>query len=1309
MSDEDISTEAPRRRHGGPYTSKRKIPTISQYRDQRKEIKSEENAQNRQDDEEVDELDDKQGLKGKIVSTVENVFNPRSSEHLPGKIYESENRYAPTQDNSDRASDTEDSPPSVPEKDQTEDTASSQPKQQQSATEAAAGLLDPKDKRKAMKHNKRQEGGREVTDPVTHLPIVIHDVTSKDLKRAPANEPAPGAEEETYTGLAGAKKSQSRLDTEGEESQKGLRSMEKLYPPPNFADTKADLVKVYSFALIVGLGTLLALSTLIIVSWQLLNIRSLRKEGQKGESQPWTRLFVPIFLVTTLSGLTGSFVIWFLHGWLGKKIVTIWEDKVWDAARDAEEEEVNSQSSLPESTQWLNKLLASIWPLINPDLFTSLGDTLEDTMQASLPKKVRMVSVDDLGQGSESLRILGIRWLPTGAASRTVGKNGKLASPQNQEDNDRVGPNQGPMERSRDDDDNKTDDSNKDPDHNTESKTEEQDQENIDEGMEAEQGDFVNVEMAFAYRARSASRSLKTKANNAHLLIRFFLPGSIALPVWVEMRGIVGTMRLRLQLTPDPPFFGLATLTFLGQPKADLSCVPLSRHNLNIMDLPLISTFVQSSVDAALAEYVAPKSLTLDLKQMLAGDDFKKDTTARGIVAIRIRRAYGFKEGDSGIGPFKDGSADPYCTVSWGKFGKPMFSTRVILSQMEPFWDEWASVLVGPEEFNAEETLRVQLWDSDRSTADDDLGRVDLSIKELINSKKSKGQLMDRKDRLSGDTKGEKMPGTLEWSVGYFPKTRITSEQLANQSEEPGIKTPKDLEQRVSEVAEKKLREATAHDESKEIEQQKMQDYLEREENLIISSPPADDHPSGILSIQIHQITGLELEQTNKSRPDRGSKDDSDQEEEDSDDLPSSYCTVILNHAKIYRTRTKPKNAKPFFNAGTERFVRDWRTAEVIISVRDSRVHENDPLLGIIYLPLTKMFKHRSQVMDSFPLAGGIGYGRARVSLVFRSVELRLPKELIGWDYGTLEIRDAVTSTDLPSNLQNLRLRFSTSAAHGKMHTSGNSHDWHPKGKRRNLCLAVKDRYRNALLIEFRKAAVGPDSTPGWAVFWLKDISDEEEKTVKLKVWPRSVDMERGRTCCEFDPGNNQPLGELQFTLKFWRGLSGYHNRLADKGKQNDLRDVMEALDTVEDTQKHDDSDSDNTSFAGTNDDNTSTNSTSDSELSTPSSDNDTDTTSASRRQPESGSSIKASVKRHASRLIDGNQDTSSDGSRGPLDSARDYKKHRKQLHRQHRGLMQWKTVRSLDWAKTKVGNTKDEVVDKFRHSERGPGIETEV
>ena len=57
-------------------------------------------------------------------------------------------------------------------------------------------------------------------------------------------------------------------------------------------------------------------------------------------------------------------------------------------------------------------------------------------------------------------------------------------------------------------------------------------------------------------------------------------------------------------------------------------------------------------------------------------------------------------------------------------------------------------------------------------------------------------------------------------------------------------------------------------------------------------------------------IAGLQLQSLNKDR--KG--DDGDEE----DDLPSSYCTIILNGTKAFKTRTKPKNSGPFFNASVE-------------------------------------------------------------------------------------------------------------------------------------------------------------------------------------------------------------------------------------------------------------------------------------------------------------------------------------------------------------------------------------------------------
>ena len=706
----------------------------------------------------------------------------------------------------------------------------------------------------------------------------------------------------------------------------------------------------------------------------------------------------------------------------------------------------------------------------------------------------------------------------------------------------------------------------------------------------------------------------------------------ICLAVWVELQGIVGVMRMRLQLCPDPPFFSLCTVTLLGQPKASLSCLPLTKHGLNIMDLPLISSFVQSSIDAALAEYVAPKSLTLDLKDMLVGDDFKKDTTHRGVIVVTIKRATGFKEGDGNLGSLKKGSADPYVTVGWAKFGKPVWASRVILNDMEPIWNETTFVLVGPEELNARERLRVQIWDSDRNSADDSLGRVEVDLSELMNSSQSKSRIWDRRDEFIAQDADEKLPGTIEWSVGYFGKVSLQDEQMAHQKVEPDVKSVQELKDKVSNDAENKLRESADRKETRELEQQKAQDFKAREDQIVISSAPPSQYPSGILSIQIHNITGLQFEKFSKNKDEGNEGDDT---EEGDDDLPSSYCAIILNHQKVFKTRTKPKNSKPFFNAGCERLIRDWRTTEVMVSVRDSRIHEDDPLLGIVYLNLGQFFSKRCQIKDQFPLVGGIGYGKATISMVFRSLELKLPQQMLGWDYGTLEVTK-VSSRDLPEDLQGLRLKLRSSVNHGKMYASGNDGTWAGKHDR-SIKLAIRKRYASCLIVEFRKNSIAMDKTPAFATLWLKDIPDDEETTADVAVWGGGeASLKRAQANCLTDAGDKK--GSLQITLRFWHGLSSAHQRLASKNPN--LKDVMEVLDTASDNKEvRDEMDR------------------SDASSSSSSSSSDSDSDKEAKRVESNG---------HDTELQES-------GKRGPIQQMKDYKDHHEQLHRQHRGVMQWK------------------------------------
>ena len=504
--------ETSRRAYTAPYSPHHPVPTVQKYREHRDEL------ENQQKQEEETYNNEDEGKLHRAISSVKKIFSGEDNKHAPGDPYPAENRNdaAATQ----RQEQSDPVPPAAPAKDKhyiphapqhqenhehdVQDSGRHNGAQSDSqnngsdgpsAAEVNAGITDPRQKRKNMKRMKRNDGGREVTDPVTHLPVVIYDSTDKRLEKAPENEPAYGSQPRTSTGLSGAQKSESQLDFETRQMHDEHAGMQRAFPPPNFDATQAELKRTYQFALTVGLTSIATFATLILVVWQLLTLTS----TNTSISRTSVRLFVPISITVLLSAAVGFCMIWGIRGWLGKKVEEIWQDEIWDAARDQETDEIESRS-LPESTQWLNSLLASVWPLINPDLFTSLSDMLEDVMQASLPKMVRMVSVNDLGQGSESFRVLGIKWLPTGAASQSVDVDGNLKSPKSQETSDRAAPGEGEVE-----DDEKSDEGNKessgtkeDSNDQQDGKQKQQEQEAMAEGLEAEQGKpFISLSSGF--------------------------------------------------------------------------------------------------------------------------------------------------------------------------------------------------------------------------------------------------------------------------------------------------------------------------------------------------------------------------------------------------------------------------------------------------------------------------------------------------------------------------------------------------------------------------------------------------------------------------------------------------------------------------------------------------------------------------------------------------------------------------------------------------------------------------------------------
>ena len=85
------------------------------------------------------------------------------------------------------------------------------------------------------------------------------------------------------------------------------------------------------------------------------------------------------FLGSLLTAILVSGSVWF---WM-KRIKEEAENIRWETEKQrGQTAQINL---IPESVEWMNSLLKIIWGLVNPDMFVSMADTLEDVMQASVP------------------------------------------------------------------------------------------------------------------------------------------------------------------------------------------------------------------------------------------------------------------------------------------------------------------------------------------------------------------------------------------------------------------------------------------------------------------------------------------------------------------------------------------------------------------------------------------------------------------------------------------------------------------------------------------------------------------------------------------------------------------------------------------------------------------------------------------------------------------------------------------------------------------------------------------------------------
>ena len=239
---DDFDERAPRRAHGGPYTSKHPVPTVQKYRQHRDEL--EQRLGDYTQEEEPTRFEDAQGngtLKPNSGPNDDTVPQDATQQDNDSPYPTANRHLAPSSTVGQNGT----SAPQDPQK-KSADKEKSRADDEKSPTEAAAASIDPKEKRKTMKKKNRGRGTREVTDPVTHLPVVIKDMTDKDLE-------AISSSDEYDTSDDDAAEREPERDRD-KAVVRGNRGMRNLFPPPHFEDTKRELIKTFRVALLAGAG-----------------------------------------------------------------------------------------------------------------------------------------------------------------------------------------------------------------------------------------------------------------------------------------------------------------------------------------------------------------------------------------------------------------------------------------------------------------------------------------------------------------------------------------------------------------------------------------------------------------------------------------------------------------------------------------------------------------------------------------------------------------------------------------------------------------------------------------------------------------------------------------------------------------------------------------------------------------------------------------------------------------------------------------------------------------------------------------------
>jgi hypothetical protein len=266
--------------------------------------------------------------------------------------------------------------------------------------------------------------------------------------------------------------------------------------------------------------------------------------------------------------------------------------------------------------------------------------------------------------------------------------------------------------------------------------------------------------------------------------------------------------------------------------------------------------------------------------------------------------------------------------------------------------------------------------------------------------------------------------------------------------------------------------------------------------------------------------------------------------------------------------------ATPFFNASTERFVKDWKAAHICIVVRDSRMRENDPIMGMVFfkvhislikmfvyilmdvVQLADLFKDGSMHTGSWSLQHGIGFGRIHLSFVFRPVLLTMPPSLIGFELGTVVVKGLTIKFHDESLHETAEVRLATSGGYTKVKkgiptaeaSAEDSDSYEEAGKDTFLQLPILTRYHSALVLNARSKGFLRKNSLAMGTVWLRDLIDNHhEGVVRATLWKGSNFQEIQQNYSKPDENvqgvQGEAIGEVDLKVVFRPGISDVHEK----------------------------------------------------------------------------------------------------------------------------------------------------------------------